>query len=113
MWTIALAPEIIYEIPACVRSAIPRCLEPDASKRPDLRAILEDDEWLQVADKRRQHMCWPAEYRLREASWYAYRVTFRGDLDPAFQLLTKILRDQILLRGRPEERVAEAEWAPC
>ena len=112
MWTQALEPEVIYEPPACVRSAIPRCLEPDASKRPDLRAILEDDELLQVANKRRQHMCWPAEYRLRAASWYAYRVTFRGNLDPAFQLLTKILRDQILLRGRGEEHVADDEWAP-
>ena len=113
MWTIALDPGIIYEPPACVRSAIPRCLEPDASKRPDLRAILEDDELLQVANKRRQHMCWPAEYRLRAASWYAYRVTFQGSLDPAFQLLTQLLRKQILLRGRPEEQVSDAEWAPC
>ena len=71
MWTLALDPEIIYVPPACVRSAMSRCLEEDASKRPDLRAILEDDELLQVANQRRQHMCWPAEYRLRNASCYA------------------------------------------
>ena len=78
-----------------------------------MRAILEDDEWLQVADTRRQHMCWPAEYRLRAASWYAYRVTFRGSVDPAFQWFMQLLRAQILARGRGEEHVADDEWAPC
>ena len=108
--TMPIGEGIIWEIPACVRSAMHRCLEDDPSKRPDMRAILEDDERLQVLDTRKQHMCWQAEYRLRRSSWYAYRVTFRGGVDPAFQWLMQLLRAQILARGRGEENAAADEW---
>ena len=109
--TIPIGEGIIWEIPACVRSALHLCQEDDPSKRPGMRALLEDDEWRQVADTRKHHMCWEAEYRLRRSSWYAYRVTLRGGVDPAYQWLMQLLRAQILARGRGEEHVAADEWA--
>ena len=111
MWRADCAPGVLYEPPAIVRSAIPRCTHPDPSQRPDLRAILEDDEMQKVEDRRRQYMTWPAEFRLRAAAWYAYQVTFKG-MDAAYQLWTQTLRHQILHNtdGKPEEQVGDAEW---
>ena len=110
IWEMPLGEGIVYNPPACVRSAISPCLEEDPSKRPGLGAILEEEAWGAVAAERIQHMCWVAEYRLRTTSWYSYRVTFQGDVDPALQWMMQLLRAQILARGRGEEHVADEEW---
>ena len=110
IWMMPLGEGIVYDPPACVRSAISLCLEQDPSKRPDLGAILEEEAWGAVAAERTQHTCWVAEYRLRTTSWYSYRVTFQGDVDPALQWLMQLLRAQILARDRGEEHVADEEW---
>ena len=110
IWEMPLGEGIVYHPPACVRSAISLCLEEDPSKRPNMGALLEEPAWEAVAARCTQYMCWVAEYRLRTTSWYSYRITFRGDVDPALQCLMLLLREQILAQGRGDGHVADQEW---